>query len=243
MIYTENFKMGLKDIGKDNKIKNRAILEFLENIGAYQSDLVGYGAEFTNKTGLAWVLLDWKLKVLKRAVYGDILKIKTWGRAMNKASSYRDFEIYNQKGELCAIATSKWAMVDIKKGKIVKLSEEIIEKYEPEEKSVFENKILEKIEISKEDNTYKTTKYKVNRKDIDLNGHMHNLYYLDLVYEALPEDIYINETFDNVRIHYKKEIKPKEILNCDYIFENEKHKVCIYNEDRTILHAIGEVWN
>ena len=72
---------------------------------------------------------------------------------------------------------------------------------------------------------------------------MHNLYYLDLVYEALPEDIYINETFDNVRIHYKKEIKPKEILNCDYIFENEKHKVCIYNEDRTILHAIGEVWN
>ena len=38
MIYTENFKMGLKDIGKDNKIKNRAILEFLENIGAYQSD-------------------------------------------------------------------------------------------------------------------------------------------------------------------------------------------------------------
>ena len=26
MIYTENFKMSLKDIGKQNKIKNRAIL-------------------------------------------------------------------------------------------------------------------------------------------------------------------------------------------------------------------------
>ena len=29
MIYTEQFKTGLKDIGKDNKIKNRAILEIL----------------------------------------------------------------------------------------------------------------------------------------------------------------------------------------------------------------------
>ena len=32
--------------------------------------------------------------------------------------------------------------------------------------------------------------YKVARRDIDLNGHMHNLYYLDLAYEVLPQDIY-----------------------------------------------------
>ena len=31
MIYTEKFKIPLKDIGKDNKIKNRAVLEILEN--------------------------------------------------------------------------------------------------------------------------------------------------------------------------------------------------------------------
>ena len=32
MIYTEKFKIPLKDIGKDNKIKNRAVLEILENL-------------------------------------------------------------------------------------------------------------------------------------------------------------------------------------------------------------------
>ena len=41
MIYEEIFKMGLKDIGKGNFIKNKAILEMLENIAAYHSDLVG----------------------------------------------------------------------------------------------------------------------------------------------------------------------------------------------------------
>ncbi len=45
------------------------------------------------------------------------------------------------------------------------------------------------------------------RKDIDINKHMHNLYYLDLAYEALPDEIYNKRPFDYVRITYKKEIK------------------------------------
>ena len=44
MIFEHDFCMGIKDIGKDNFIKNRAILEMLEDIGAYHSDLAGYGA-------------------------------------------------------------------------------------------------------------------------------------------------------------------------------------------------------
>ena len=44
MIYKEKFKTGLKDIDKNNLIKNRAILEIFENIGSYHSDLVKFGA-------------------------------------------------------------------------------------------------------------------------------------------------------------------------------------------------------
>ena len=50
MIYTEKFKIPLKDIGKDNKIKNRAVLEILENIACYHSDLVGYGVNNIKET-------------------------------------------------------------------------------------------------------------------------------------------------------------------------------------------------
>ena len=205
MIYTENFKMSLKDIGKQNKIKNRAILEILENIAGYQSDYVGFGANETVKTKIAWVLLDWKLEVIKRPTYGQTLQVKTWGRNMNKFFTYRDYEIYDENNELCIIATSKWTLLNIKKRKMVRLTEELIEKYKPEEKSVFLDEKLDKIKIPTK--FISNIKYKVIRKDIDLNKHMHNLYYLDLAYEALPEDVYAKRPFDNVRITYKKEIK------------------------------------
>ncbi len=205
MIYTENFKMSLKDIGKQNKIKNRAILEILENIAGYQSDYVGFGANETVKTKIAWVLLDWKLEVIKRPTYGQTLQVKTWGRNMNKFFTYRDYEIYDENNELCIIATSKWTLLNIEKRKMVRLTEELIEKYKPEEKSVFLDEKLDKIKIPTK--FISNIKYKVIRKDIDLNKHMHNLYYLDLAYEALPEDVYAKRPFDNVRITYKKEIK------------------------------------
>ncbi len=72
-------------------------------------------------------------------------------------------------------------------------------------KTVFEENSLDKVKIPEEFSN--TIKYEVIRKDIDINKHMHNLYYLDLAYEALPDEIYNKRPFDYVRITYKKEIK------------------------------------
>ena len=78
-------------------------------------------------------------------------------------------------------------------------------RYKIEEKSVFDEKNLDKIKLP--DEFLSSIDYEVIRKDIDINRHMHNLYYLDLAYEAMPEEVYEQRPFDNVRINYKKEIK------------------------------------
>lgn len=205
MIYKENFKIGLKDIGKNNTIKNRAILEILENIGAYHSDKVKFGANETEETRTGWILLDWNLEVIKRPKYGQTLSVNTWGRDVKKFFTFRDFEIYDEEQNLCAIATSKWALIDIDNRKMVKLTEEIMNRYEPEEKTVFSDEKLGKLKVPNE--FLSSIDYKVIRKDIDINNHMHNLYYLDLAYEAMPEEVYEKRPFDKVRITYKKEIK------------------------------------
>lgn len=240
MIYTEQFKTGLKDIGKDNKIKNRAILEILENIAAYHSDKVNFGANNTETTKLSWILLEWKLRVKERPKYGQVLTVKTWGKGMNKFFTYRDYEIYDENQNLCVIATSKWALLDIKNGKMARLTEEIINRYQPEENNVFKEEKLDKIEVPTE--FLSQIEYKVNRKDIDINNHMHNLYYLDLAYEAIPEDVYNKRPFDNIRITYKKEIKLGDIVHCKYGKNKDKNVIVIESQDGQILHAILEIY-
>lgn len=239
MIYTEKFKIPLKDIGKDNKIKNRAVLEILENIACYHSDLVGYGVNNIKETKVTWILLDWKLKVINRPTYGQVLTVNTWGKGMNKFFTYRDYEIYDKNNNLCAIATSKWALIDTEKGKMSRLTENIINAYKPEKKTVFEENSLDKVKIPEEFSN--TIKYEVIRKDIDINKHMHNLYYLDLAYEALPDEIYNKRPFDYVRITYKKEIKLGEKVNCKYVEQDGKYVIVIKSEDETVIHAIVEL--
>ena len=240
MIINEKFKIQLKDVGKENYIKNIGILEILENIGTHHSDLAGYGVNDIEEKGVSWVLLDWKLKVIKRPKYGETLNVNTWGRTINgktkKAYTYRDFEIFDEDNNLCAICTSKWAIINIKTGKVERITDEIFEKYEMEDKNVFNIPELSKIKIP--ENYSKEMSYKIARRDIDLNGHVHNLNYLYFAYEILPEEIYEQRPFDNVRIQYRKEIKYGDIIKCKYSYDDNKNYVTIYNEDETIVHAV-----
>ncbi len=133
------------------------------------------------------------------------------------------------------------ALVDIEKRKIAIITEEIIKAYKMEDKSVLKIDNLEKIKMPEKFENI--VKYEIKRRDIDVNKHLHNLYYLDLAYEALPEDIYNNKRpFNNVKIVYKKEIKLGDIVNCEYSKVEGKHVIIIKDQEEQKVHAIIELY-
>ena len=180
--------------------------------------------------------MDWKVKVIKRPKYGQMMDIHTWSRHIVKCYAYRDFEVYNDKGELCVIASSKWLLIDNQKRKIAKVEEAMAEKYHSEPKSVFGELEIEKMQLPQKFEN--TISYQAKRRDIDMIGHMHNLYYLDLAYEALPEEVYEQRPFDDIRIMYKKEIKLGEIVICKYTKLEDKNIVVIESQEGKVLHAM-----
>lgn len=237
MIVEQDYRIKLSEIGKENKITNKAILGDLEDIGGIHSNIAGYGILDIPQTKLSWVLLDWKLKIIRRPKYSEKIKIKTWSKNAIKFYTYRDFEVYDENGQVIAIATSKWVLLDIDKGKIVKISDEVLNKYEPElEKSVFDISEIEKLQ--EPENYISEVEYTVKKSDIDVNNHMHNLNYLELANEALPEEIYNKQELNNVRINYRKEIKLGETVKCKYSFENNTHIIVIKSKDEKVIHAI-----
>lgn len=243
MIYSEIYNIQLKDIEKDKYIKDRGILEIFENIATHHSDIVGYGVNDIEKTGTTWILMEWKVEVIKRPKYGEKLKVNTWARTINgilkKKYTYRDFEMYDENNNLLAIGTSKWVLIDMNTGKITTITDEVFEKYKPEDKSVFEEPELEKVKIP--ENYSNETVYQVTRRDVDFINHMHNLYYLDLAYNALPNEVYNKSPFDKFRISYKREIKLNDIVKCKYSFVDGEHIISIYSEDNSKLHSIIKI--
>ena len=236
MVFKHDFYIGLKDINSNQQLKNKSMLEFLENIACMHSDSVNLGLRHINESGVTWVLLDWKLEIIRRPVYGEKIEIHTWTHYTKTFYSYRDFEVYVE-GYLCAKATSKWLLYNINTFKPERISQFLINQYEPEEeKYVFDDMKLEKL---KEQLEYDFEKeYKIKRSEIDINGHLHNLNYLDIVNEMLSDEDYLNEP-NNVRITYKKEIKLKDIVKCLYKKEENSHYFSLRSlDDKTVFSII-----
>lgn len=240
MILENEYTVKLSEIGKGNKATNKTILSYLEDIGGVHSNKAGYGVFEIEQTHLSWILLGWRLQVIRRPKYAENIKIKTWSKGVIKLYTYREFEVYDEQGNLIIKASSKWILLDTEKGKIVRIEPELIGKYEPEpDKAVFGIEEFDKI---KEPEQYQyETEYTVRRADIDVNNHMHNLNYIELANEALPEEVYKGALFNDVRITYKKEIKLGDTVRCKYAFKEDKHIVVVKSKDEQILHAIIEM--
>ena len=236
MIYSNNYKIGLEDIGINYEASNKALLKIMEDVACLHSASVGYGVFEIETKKRVWMLLDWKIKILKRPKYNDEIKAETWSRKIERLYAYRDFQLKDKEGNIIAIGTSRWIFVDTDRRRPVRLTEDIANLYESEfDKNVFEEEMED---IKCEDYLFKK-EYYIQRRDIDLNEHMHNLSYLDMAYEILPEDIYKNKIFDNVRIIYKKEIIYGERVECYYTEENNKYIITAKSEDK--VNAIIEL--
>lgn len=231
--------IGLRDVARDNKVTNTAILSYLEDSGGVHSNLAGYGLKDIPKRQRSWVLLNWQIKILKRPTYSEKIKIKTWSRGIDKLYAYRDFEMFNETGEKIGIATSKWVLLDTEKAKITKIELEVENRYTVENVSVFEAPELGKIE---EPEMYDgCTDFYVNRSLIDVNNHLHNIYFMDIANEVLPMEIYKNREFNDIRMMCKKEIKLGDTVKVCYSQKGEKFIVVIKSEDEKKLHAIIEI--
>ncbi|MCI8276328.1 MAG: hypothetical protein HFJ46_00015 [Clostridia bacterium] len=167
------------------------------------------------------------------------LKIKTWSRKIDKIYAFRDFEIFNENNEKIGIATSKWIFIDIDTGKLTKVTGEIENKYETESINVFEDEI-EKLQMP--DTFDKECRYKITKNLIDVNRHVHNIFYLDIAKEIIPDEIYNKIDFNFFEIMYKKEIKYPEEVRCLFKEEKDNYIIVIKSEKDESVHSIIKLY-
>ena len=172
---------------------------------------------------------NWQIKILKRCVYGSTLNVKTWPKKFEKITTLRDYEITDESGDVVAIGTSRWFIIDIKTRRPMRISEEYAKPYLP----LTEIDAIEKMDKIEEPEEYEYKKeYVVCRRDIDSNKHMHNINYLDVALEVIPEEVFENNKFDEISIEYKKELMYKDKVDCYYCEKNGKNIVVMKTDDK-----------
>jgi len=204
MEYVESYYPGIADCDRNWKVSPSAILSLLEGTSVHHTLSVSRDIA---QGGVSWVLMQWRIRFLKRPVFGQKLSVVTWAREGSESSAYTDFVVKDGKGEECVLASAKVALVDIAKGARLPITEDIIKAFGTSDKPVFDDPMPRLAE----DLQYESSKgIALRRSDIDFNGHVHNVRYLDFALEALPEEVYAKGEFKGVDIVYRSPLIPSE---------------------------------
>lgn len=241
-IFEGTYRTSFSQCGIKDVLTNKSFLSLMENLAGAHSAYCHFTFKDLAKDNLSWIILSWKLQVLKRPKADEKITIKTWGRSHNRLFIMRDFRIYNSKDELLAIATSKWCLIDTIKNKIAPLPNNIEEIYKGfVDDSVFGIDDMPRLTCPTSEPIDVDT-YKIRRFDIDINKHVHNLNYLNFAYELLPFDVFVGDELNNFEITYRHEIKYGETIKSYLYKEDDEYTIIIKSEDDKVIHAIVKLY-
>ncbi|WP_418751301.1 acyl-[acyl-carrier-protein] thioesterase [Frisingicoccus sp.] len=193
------------EVGADYKADMAQVINYFQDCSCFQSDFLGVGPEYMERSGKVWILNSWQIIVERYPKYGEQITVGTWAYDFRGPLGMRNFIIDDASGCRMAKANSVWAMVDIATGRPVRVDAAQIEAYQMEPKEPMDY-AGRKIAISGDFETLEPVR--VTKACLDTNHHMNNGRYVAVAMEYLPDNYSVRQ----IRVEYKRSAKYGDIL-------------------------------
>ena len=114
-----------QEIDDLNHAGNFHYIKWMQHAAIAHSTAIGWSPQKYIEFEAGWVARSHKITYLKPAYEGDPIVIKTWVSNFKGVTSLRQYEIFNDRGEMLAKAETDWAFVNYKNQKPTRIPAEI----------------------------------------------------------------------------------------------------------------------
>lgn len=225
MIYTEKVIPRIGDYAFDEKLSYESIIFILENMGSRHTAYLNGGKYEWGVGNAVWVLADWRMEIERRPEKGEELCVSTWVRKGGAGVSLRNILIADESGSELVRAEGRYALFDIESGRPVRVTAEIQDYYQPEDRMATVKSAVRQLPP---EGFGEQMPFALRRTDIDFNGHVHNTRYIEIALEALPKEVYENCDFKDIFIRYMRPLMSDANVTVGYKQEDGEHVVGIF---------------
>lgn len=184
----------------------------LLNASDLHSSERGFGIDYLQKINRTWVLSRLVIEITQMPKIYEEFSIETWVESAMRFFTNRNFYIEGKDGSPVGYGRSIWAMIDtnsrqpanildVNGGKLASWIE--VEKENPIDKPA-------RIIISK--NAELSGEYKASYSDIDINGHVNSIKYIEHILDLISIDQYKQKFLKKLNIAYITESYVGDIL-------------------------------
>jgi medium-chain acyl-[acyl-carrier-protein] hydrolase len=237
---TREFEVMLYDAGPDKKATVRSLFNYMQATADSHSRSLGTSlGDFADKN-LTWVYSRHYTKIIAMPCIYERIYCETWRSGFNRHFVRRDFNIFGSKGEKLAEAAASLALIDLNNRKPVEIPGFIKDQLEPEKGEAVPYNFPSIESIDSYDYIYTS---QVRYEDIDVNKHMNNASYAQVIFESVPDGFKSRYELKSMDINFRGEAFAGDLLEC--MIKKEApgiflHKIIAGNEKKVILNARSE---
>lgn len=182
------------------------LLAMAQQISMEHCDSAGVGGQFFYERGMAFLLAKLRLEIPRTPVGGERVTLFTCPNLPMRAQYRRCTDFTDADGGLCCRMDSRWVLVDIESRRVLRRLPDGIDLpfLEAEELVDFRPSPLPELTLREE----VTVRYSM----LDVNNHMNNTVYGDIITNVLESRLSAGERIRSVEIFYHREALPGDKL-------------------------------
>lgn len=225
-MYSEKFLIDSNEADPFLDLSVPGLFRLLQAIAEAGAEAIGAGKKQTTDKGYMWVLTRMSSKIDKMPRYRDEIELTTYPGERIGCFYFRHFFAKGKSGETLFRASSTWALLRSSDRKPAMRSpfphplfpEQAEEELGRPEKLLCPEKTLEE------------GKRKITYSMCDLNGHLNNTRYLELIMDVKGRKFYESNVLSSIALNFEKEIQ-----------EGEEVSLCLSSRDENPFMVIGKV--
>jgi len=179
-----------------------ALIHLLQHTAGKHANELGWSVRGLHEAGKTWVLQRFYLEIKKLPEDDTRFTIETRPSGADRVLAYRDYRVIAESGELLALASSSWVVMNLETRRPIAITDDIRElgnQFGPRYVEV------DRLRVQGFEPTSDAPTFHVRKHDLDLNGHVNNVRYIEWALEAVPEELFKTGTLESLDIIFKAE--------------------------------------
>ncbi|MHB8836775.1 MAG: acyl-[acyl-carrier-protein] thioesterase [Candidatus Methylomirabilia bacterium] len=201
LLHEKSFTVRYYEVGPSRLVRPATLLDYLQDAAAEHASILRIGVQALHHRDLTWVLSRLRLTVDRYAGVGETVVVHTWPSTRGGLSSYREFELRDEAGEIVARATAAWVVIDLIRRRPVRIAD-VLPDYPLEPRRAIADDFPP---LPRPEQIEREVPFTVRQSDLDMNRHVNNAVYVGWALESAPDEVTETRRPVDIQVGYRAE--------------------------------------
>lgn len=200
-VYRVKFRLRNAEVDLNRRLRLSTMLRMMQEASIAHTEELGAGREKTLDRGLLWVVTLQEARINRMPEYDEEITLESWPGDTMHLFFPRYYRIIGADGAVLVTAAALWVLMDSVERKMVFPEDKNVAV--PFEKTGFEPPLPR---APRHIETTREASFTVPFSYTDMNGHMNNTRYFDLMEDTLPPELH-SKRLTKIGIEYRAEAR------------------------------------